>query len=123
MNWKHVGLVTDTKDAFFFSVAEKLQQMTVMNDDITVSPYMESSHVASSIKTILKSKVKIIVMSLSAEATIRLLCAVHERGLLWPQYAWLLHSFQAKDLFSIEQQSVCDIEGTINGVFFIDVQP
>jgi hypothetical protein len=121
--WKNIGLVTDTKDAYFFSVAEKLQQMAELNDDIIISPYVEYTHAASGINNVIKSKVKIIVTSLSAEASIRLLCAVHERGLLWPQYAWLLHSFQAKDFFSIEQLSVCDIEDVINGVFFIDVQP
>ena len=120
-SWKHIGLVSDSKDAYYFSVAEKLQQMAEETDDIiTVSPYVEYLHAASGINNIVKSKVKIIVVSLSAEASIRLLCTVHERGLHWPQYAWILHSF---DFFSIRQLSVCDIEGATNGVFFIDVQP
>ena len=117
-SWKYIGLVSDSKDAYYFSVAEKLQQMA--EDIITVSPYVEYLHAASGINNIVKSKVKIIVVSLSAEASIKLLCTVHERGLLWPQYAWILHSF---DFFSIRQLSVCDIEGATNGVFFIDVQP
>ena len=120
-SWKYIGLVSDSKDAYYFSVAEKLQQMAEETDDIiTVSPYVEYLHAASGINNIVKSKVKIIVVSLSAEASIRLLCTVHERGLHWPQYAWILHSF---DFFSIRQLSVCDIEGATNGVFFIDVQP
>ena len=125
MNWKHVGIVTDTKDEYFFSVAQKLMKTMVelTNDSLILSPYIESSYAAYAINRIIKSKVKIIIMSLSAEATIQLLCTGYERGLLWPQYVWILHSFQAKDFFSIERQSVCDIEGTINGMFFIDVQP
>ena len=126
MNWKHVGIVTDIKDEYFFSVAQKLMKTTVelMNDSPILSPYIESSYTAYAINRIIKSKVKIIVVSLSAEATIQLLCTGYERGLLWPQYAWILHSFQAKDFFSIERQSVlCDIEGTINGIFLLMFSP
>ena len=119
MNWKYVGLVTDTKSVYFSGVAETLWQTAAINDGLTLSPYIESSHAVSAIKDIVKSKVKIIIMSLSAEATIKFLCAVQEKGLVWPQYAWVLHSFQAKDL--LELQTACVIEDTINGVFFINV--
>ena len=121
MNWKHVGLVTDTKDVYFFSVAQNLMQMAAVNDSLTLSPYLESSYAAYAINRIIKSKVRIIVVSLSSEATMKLLCIVHKKGLLWPRYAWIFHSFQTEDLLVL--RSECDIKDTINGVFLIDVQP
>ena len=44
-----------------------------------------------------------------------------KKGLIWPKYAWIFHSFQVEDL--LEQQLACDIENAIDGIFLIDSQP
>lgn len=123
MKWNDVGLVTDVKNAYFTNVAEKLLKAAKMTDGLTLSPYMASSHSAYVIKDIINSKVKIIIVSLSAEETIKLLCTVHKKGLVWPQYAWIFHSFQTEDLLEQQTESVCDIKDAINGVFLISDQP
>ena len=122
MNWQRIGVVTDSVDAYFFSVAEILLQVAKLNDSIIVSPYTELFHVTSTIQEIIKLNTRIIFVSLNAERAIQLLCAVHGRRLVWPEYVWIFHSFQVEDL--LEQQSSCDdVKNAVNGVFFIDVQP
>ena len=121
MKWQRIGLVTNSNDVYFFSVAENFLQEAKMNDNIIISPYLELFHTTSSaIQEIIKLNAKIIFVSLNAERAIQLLCMVYERGLVWPEYAWIFHSFDVRDF--LEQQSVCD-KSTANGVFFIDIQP
>ena len=121
MKWQRIGLITNSNDAYFFSVAENFLQEAKMNNNIIISPYLELFHITSSaIQEIIKLNAKIIFVSLNAERAIQLLCMVYERGLVWPEYAWIFHSFDVRDF--LEQQSVCD-KSAANGVFFIDIQP
>ena len=83
------------------------------------SPYIELTHSSSAIQEINKFNTKIVFMSLNAERVIQLLCMVHEKGLVWPKYAWIFHSFEVEDL--LEQQSSC--VNIRDAVFFINVQP
>ena len=120
MNWQRIGLVTDSTDAYFFSVAEIFLQVTKMDDSIIISPYLELFHATSAIQEIAKLNTRIIFVSLNTERAVELICMVYEKGLIWPQYAWIFHSFEVEDL--LEQQSDCD-KNAVNGAFFIDVQP
>lgn len=121
MDWQRIGLVTGSDDPYFFSVAESFLQAVKMNSSIIISPYVELLHAASSaIEEIVKVNTRVIFVSLRAERAIQLLCKVHERGLVWPKYAWIFHSFEVKDF--LERQSACD-KNAVNGVLFIDIQP
>ena len=123
MNWQRVGLVTDSihVDAYFFSVAETLLQKAKMTDNITVSPYTELFQMKSAVHEIMKLNTRVVFVSINPRRVMQLLCLLHEKGLLWPRYAWIFHSFQVEDL--LEPQSVCDIENVIDGIFLIDSQP
>ena len=107
MKWQRIGLVTNNNDAYFFSVAENFLQEVKMNDYIIISPYLELFRAISlAVQEIVKLNAKVIFVSLNAERAIQLLCMVYERGLVWPEYAWIFHSFDVRDF--LEQQSVCD---------------
>lgn len=122
MTWQRIGVITDSTDAYFFNVAEKLLQVTKKNDSIIIMPYIELTHTSPAIQEINKLNTRIVFVSLNAERAIQLLCTVREKGLVWPKYAWIFHSFEVEDL--LEQQSSCDnIRDAVDGVFFIDVQP
>ena len=119
MKWKRIGLITKSTDAYYFSIAETLLlQVTNGNESIVISPYKELSHVTSAIRKIVKLNTRIIFVSLNAEWSIRLLCAAWEAGLVWPEYAWIFHGFQADDLLA-EPTSVCDIKKAVNGIFHL----
>ena len=123
MTWQQIAVVTDSTDAYFFSVTEKLLQVAKKNGSIVVSPYIELSHMLSAIQEINQLNTKIVFVSLNAERAIKLLCMVHKRGLVWPKYAWIFHSLRVKDLLEQQSPQCDDIKDAVNGVFFIDVQP
>ena len=123
MNWQRIGLVTDSihTDAYFFSVAETLLQRAKTNDNVTVSPYIELFQVKSAIHEIKKLNTRVVFVSVTPRRVMELLCLLHEKGILWPEYAWIFHSFQIKDL--LNQQPECDITNVTDGIFLIDGWP
>ena len=128
MNWKRIGLLTESADEYYFSIAETLQRQVINgydsngNESIVISPYIELSHMTLAIKKIVKLNTKIIFASLDAEWSIKLLCAAWEAGLVWPEYAWIFHGIPPKDLLT-EPTPVCDIEKAVNGIFIINDEP
>ena len=81
MTWQRIAVVTDSTDAYFFSVAEKLLQVAKKNGSIIISPYIELSHMSSAVQKINQLNTKIVFVSLNTKRAIKLLCIVHERGL------------------------------------------
>ena len=125
MAWQRIGVITDSTDLYFFSVAENLLLRAAKKNSsfqVVVSPYIELTHMSSAIQGINTLNTKIVFVSLNAERAIQLLCMVHKKGLIWPEYAWIFHSLQVEHL--LEQQSSCDdIKDVVNGAIFIDIQP
>ena len=120
MNWTRIGLITENTDAYSFNVAEMLLQMAEKNDNISISKYIELSHITPAIHEIVKFNTRVIFVSLSIRKTMQLICAVHEKGLLWPDYAWIFHSYTVEDF--LHQQSLCDMKIALNGIILIDGQ-
>ena len=123
MNWQRIGLVTDSihTDTYFVSVAEALLQRAKTSDNVTVSPYIELFQMKSAIHEIKKLNTKVVFVSVTPRRAMQLLCLLHEKAMLWPEYAWIFHSFQIKDL--LKQQPECDITNATDGIFLIDGQP
>ena len=121
MNWNRIGLITESVDTYFFSVAEMLLQSAKTNENITISPYIELLHVTSAVHEIVNKNTRIIFVSTSIRRTMQLICVVYKQGLLWPQYAWIFHSYRIEDF--LDHHAVCDIKNAVNGVYMIDNQP
>ena len=82
---------------YFFSVAENLLLRAARKNSsfqVVVSPYIELTHMSSAIQEINTLNTKIVFVSLNAERAIQLLWIVHERGLVWPEYAWIFTAFK-----------------------------
>ena len=125
MAWQRIGVITDSTDIYFFSVAENLLLRAVRKNSsfqVVVSPYIELTHMSSAIQEINTLNTKIVFVSLNAERAIQLLCVVHERGLVWPEYAWIFHNLQVEHL-QAQQLSCDDITDVVKGALFIDIQP
>ena len=52
---------------------------------------------------------RIIVLSLRPHIAAKLLCRVHEKHLVWPKYAWIVHSVKVSD-------ESCAANSTLDGV-------
>ena len=121
MNWKRIGLITENTDTYFFRVAEMLLQMARTSRNLTISPYIELLHFESAFQELIKHNSKIIIASLNAQKSAKLICKIHKKRLVWPEYAWIFHSYRIEHF--LNQPVACDLEEAINGILMIDGQP
>ena len=120
MNWTRIGLITENTDAYFFTVAEMLLQMAEENDNVSISPYVQLLHREPAIHEIIKFNARVIFVSVNIRRAMQLICTVYEKGLLWPDYAWIFHSYTVEDF--LHQQPLCDMKTALNGMIIIDGQ-
>ena len=119
MDWNRVGLISQNTDSYFFRVTEKLLQMSESNG-IVISPYVEVFHIESAVQDIVTRSSRVIIVNLNAEKTVQLLCRIHANRLVWPDYAWIFHSYKIEHILS--RQANCTLEEVINGIFMIEGQ-
>ena len=119
MDWNRVGLISQNTDTYFFRVAEKLLQMSESNG-IVISPYVEVFHLESAVQDIVTRSSRVIIVNLNAEKTVQLLCRIHANRLVWPDYAWIFHSYKIE--YMLSQPTICTLEEAINGIFMIEGQ-
>ena len=117
MDWNRVGLISQNTDSYFFRVTEKLLQMS-KNSSVVISPYMEIFHLELAIQEIVTQSSRIIIVNLNAHMAVQLLCMIHTNGLVWPDYAWIFHSYKIEYL--LFQPASCNLEVVMNGIFVIE---
>ena len=122
MNWKHIGLIAENMNPYFFSVAETMLQTAKTNKSIlTISPYIEMLHITSAIHELISHNTRVVVVSLHVQKAVQLLCVIYKKGLVWPHYAWIFHSYGIEDF--LDQPANCDVNSAINGIFTIESLP
>ena len=118
INWKHLGIITDSTDAYFFHIADMLVQSE--NNDLTISPYIELLTFKSAINEILKSNTKVIFISLHLRKAVELICEIYTKELLWPKYAWIVLIFDIESVLE-EEWIDCNVKKALNGILIIKV--
>ena len=78
------------------------------------------SHITPAIQDIVNFNTIVVFVSLSIRRAMQLICTVYEKGLLWPDYAWIFHSYTIEDFLC--QQPICDMKSALNGMIIIDGQ-
>ena len=121
MNWENIGLIAENMDTYFFRVAEILLQTAKTNKNITISPYIELVHIRSAINEIINHSTRIVIISLRAQKAIQLICVLYQKGLVWPDYAWIFHSYRMGDF--LDHPATCDMNNALDGIFTIESQP
>ena len=123
MHWSRnrVGLISQNTDTYFFRVTEKLLQMS-KKSSVVISPYVEVFHLESAVQDIVTvtQSSRVIIVNLYAEKAVQLLCMIHADGLVWPDYAWIFHSYKIEYL--LFQPASCNLEEAMNGIFIIESQ-
>ena len=68
------------------------------------------------------SNAHVILLSVSPSAAIPLLCEAYKRGLTWPEYAWILHSYRLDDLLRCSTSNKgCRVRTTLEGIFIFQL--
>ena len=90
MNWERFGLITESKDSYFFNVAASLLQTAKENKTLIISPYIELQRLESAIHEIVSYNTKVIIVCLPTQKIAQMISLIDRMGLLWPDYAWIL---------------------------------
>ena len=111
--WSRLTIVADTADTYFLRTAEQLYRMANLSPD---SRLLQLSNSDSEIKDLVnrvdKLNLKIIVLSLRPHLLSKLLCRGHEKHLVWPEYAWIVHSVEVNE-------GSCRGNSTLDGVITV----
>ena len=119
MTWERFGLITESKDLYFFNMAASLLQRADINKTAVITPYIELQHgLEAAIHEIISYNTKVIIVSLPAQRAAEMISLISETGLLWPNYAWIFFGYGIEDF-----RSICnDLDKAISGIFMIQSQ-
>ena len=68
---------------------------------------------------IFDSNIHVNLLSVSPSTALSILCEAYKRGLTWPKYAWILHSYRLDDLLrsSMSLSKGCSVQEILEGVY------
>ena len=117
LEWSRVTIVADIADAYFLRTAEELHKIATANSsDFSLLQLGDSdAEIEDMLDAIGGLKLRIIVLSLRQSIALRMLCRAHERQLVWPEYAWIVHSV------NVSEES-CGGSSTLDGVITLQLK-
>lgn len=120
LGWSRIAVVTESTDTYFFSVAEALHDSTAVSNAYNVIPFIqfhEGLPLVQVFQELQRFNSRIIFLSASISETIDVLCGANDRGLTWPDYAWIVHSISFADL---EHVAACNIYKALEGIIMLE---
>lgn len=126
LKWQRIAVVTESVQSYFLSFAEAFSEIATKRNVHTITPFIQL-HEGQPLKLVFQElqmfDSKIIVLSLSIVHAIDILCSAQERGLTWPNWAWIVHSITFVD-FSLATDSIdmglCNIQEALEGVILLE---
>ena len=116
MGWKRIGIVTELSQMFFLNMAEALYRRMRDHPTITATLFTQLNHRES---FNINQQPKILLVSVSAQKAIELLCQAYENDQQWPKRVWILHSYWLDDFLGYNKQSRCDLHKAMEGVILV----
>ena len=117
---RKIGIITELKQPY---VAVSNEFRTKSN--VRLHHEYHGHHSASfsdTIEGIFVSNAHVILLSVSPSAAIPLLCEAYKRGLTWPKYAWILHSYRLDDLLQgLTSNKGCRVWAILEGIFMFQL--
>ena len=96
--WSRITIVADMADTYLLHTAEVFYRMANLSSDSNLLQLGDSdSEVKALVNKVDRLNLKIIVLSLRPQLVSKLLCRARERHLVWPEYAWIVHSVEVRE--------------------------
>ena len=97
---KKIEIVTETEETYYLMISYKVQLSAKASSTLNIQVSTVNKHqpILSIVDRIIDFNIHVIVLSASPSTAISFLCEAYERGLTWPKYAWILHSYRLDDL-------------------------
>lgn len=114
LGWNRTTIVADVSDTYFLRTAEELYRTMAgpLSDVNFLQLSNANSKIESTVSRIDRLNLRIVVLSLRPSIVSKLLCSARRRHLVWPEYAWIVHSV---DLNGVR----CDGKPIVDGVITV----
>ena len=114
--WSRLTIVADIADPYFLHTAEEFYRMANLSSDSRLLQLRNSdSEINNLVNRVDSLNLKIIVLSLRPHLVSKLLCRASEKHLVWPQYAWIVHSVELSE-------EGCGDNSTLDGVITLKLK-
>ena len=116
---RKIGTITELKQPYS---AVSNEFSTKSNVRLHHEYHGHHTSVSDTIEGIFVSNAHVILLSVSPSAAIPLLCEAYKRGLTWPKYAWILHSYRLEDLLrGSTSNEGCRVQTILEGIFIFQL--
>ena len=121
INQTRIGVISESIHSYYSTVSNNL--LTKAN----ISLYIHVSHnhhtcVCNIIKKIVNSNVHVIFLSVRPSIALSVLLEAYKRGIKWPNYAWILHSYRLEDLYKLTiHGKICNESNILEGVLMFQL--
>lgn len=113
---RKIGIVTELKQPYLAVSSDFITKSNIPLHHEVISEHRMS--LLDAIEGIYVSNAHVILLSVSPSTALPLLCEAYKRGLTWPKYAWILHSYRLDDLLqSSTSNKGCRAQRILEGVF------
>ena len=114
--WSRITIVADIADTYLLHTAEVFYRIANLSSDSNLLQLGDShSEVKALVNKIDRFNLKIIVLSLRPQLVSKLLCGAFERHLVWPEYAWIVHSVEVRE-------ERCGDNSTLDGIITVKLK-
>ena len=116
---RKIGIITELKQPY---LAVSNEFSTNSNVRLHHEYHGHHTSVSDTIEGIFVSNAHVILLSVSPSAAIPLLCEAYKRGLIWPKYTWILHSYRLDDLLRDSTSNEgCKVRIILEGIFIFQL--
>jgi hypothetical protein len=125
LKWQRIAVVTESTKSYFLSFAEAFSDIATGSKIAPFIQLYEGLPLTLVFQELQIYDSKIIVISLSIAHAIDMLCSAKERGLTWPDYAWIVHSITFTDFslateLNFVDKNSCNIQEALEGVILLE---
>ena len=123
---KKIEIITEAEEKYYFMISHQLSVYIKANTtlNIQISTINTLQRFSSIIDRILDFNIHVIILSASPSTAISFLCEAYKRGLTWPKYAWILHSYRLDDLLQssiLDNRCTHSVQKVFEGVFIFQL--
>ena len=113
LGWRKIGIITEVAlDITYFSqLSEELYKRSTQIPNMKMTVYDYKATLSGDIFNL----PRIILISLSANSAIEILCSAYNNNLTWPKHVWILHSYQLED-FEFKPNVSCALHLALENV-------
>ena len=113
---KKIEIIAEIKQPYYLMVSNEISAK--VNTSLNQNVHINNELFSVIADRIFASNAHVILLSVGPSTAIPMLCEAYKRGLTWPKYAWILHSYRLDDLLqSSESNEGCSVQKILEGIF------